>query len=300
MGQGTVPVTAEGEIGMSVTGKADEGVIDSLSNQMRNFLNSRRESGSDDLILKSLDSPQPLKRGVDLNPDSWRPWIVDGKQQRSNEMSPLAPDIARSSQAVLELTSCSNKLSRKNLVDIATRAGSSVNQSEDLIALWVATMMWGSGATNGRGPWRTSQGLRFPHIHESLQTTRQLIAEGDLKSAFAMLSSGPLKIPGCGDAFFTKWLWAASLTETEPPIRPIILDARVKASIKEATGRIKWVSGADGYLKYCLTLDAVAQQLTVSTKLAGITSEKVEWLLFDRTETEANAFKNWVSQSGQT
>ncbi len=285
---------------MTTSGKADEGVIDSLSNQLRNFLNSRRESGSDDFILKSLDSPQPLKRGVDLNPDSWRPWIVDGKQQKSNEMSPLAPDIARSSQAVLELTSCSNKLSRKNLVDLATRARSSVDQSEDLIALWVATMMWGSGTTNGRGPWRTSQGLRFPQIHKSLQTTRQRIADGDLKSAFAMLSFGPLKIPGCGEAFFTKWIWAASLTETEPPIRPLILDARVKASLKKSTGPTKWVTGADGYLNYCLTLDAVAQRLTDSTRLAGITSEKVEWLLFDRNETEANAFKNWVSQARQT
>jgi len=293
-----VPVMAEGESGMTASEKTDEGVIDSLSNQLRNFLNSRRESGSDDFILKSLDSPQPLKRGVDLNPDSWRPWIVDGKQQKSNEMSPLAPDIARSSQAVLELTSCSNKLSRKNLVDLATRARSSVDQSEDLIALWVATMMWGSGTTNGRGPWRTSQGLRFVHLHESLQTTRQLVVGGELDSAFAMLSRGHLKIPGCGPAFFTKWLWAASLTETEPPIRPLILDTRVKASIKNATGPTNWVTGADGYLSYCLTLDAVAHRLTDTTKLAGITSEKVEWLLFDRNDQEPIAFKNWLRNSG--
>ena len=300
MHHGAVPVTAEGESRMTASGKADEGVIDSLSNQLRNFLNSRRESGSDDLILKSLDSPQPLKRGVDLNPDSWRPWIVDGKQQKSNEMSPLAPDIARSSQAVLELTSCSNKLSRNNLVDLATHARSSVDQSEDLIALWVATMMWGSGTTYRRGPWRTSQGLRFPQLHECLQTTRQLVVDGNLKSAFAALSYGPLKIPGCGEAFFTKWLWAASLTETEPPIRPLILDARVKASINKATGPTNWVTGADGYLSYCQTLDDVAHRLTDSTKLDGITSEKVEWLLFDRNEIEANAFKNWVAQAGQT
>ena len=300
MHNGAVPVTAEGEPGMTASGRTDEAVIDSLSIQLFNFLNSRRESGPDDLILIALDSPEPLNRGVDLNPDSWRPWIVDGKQQKSNGMSPLAPDIANSSSAVLDSTSRSNILSRKNLLDLATRAGSSVDQSGDLIALWVATMMWGSGTTYRRGPWRTSQGLRSEHIHESLQTTKQLVADGDLKSAFTMLSYGPLKIPGCGEAFFTKWLWAASLTETEPPIRPLILDARVKASIKKATGPTNWVKGADGYVSYCRTLHAVANQLTESTKLAGITSEKVEWLLFDRNEIEANAFKNWVAQAGPT
>ena len=299
-----VPGTVESEPGMTASGKTDEAVIDSLSIQLCNFLNSRCDSSSDDLILKALNSPGPLKRTIHLNPELWSPWIVDGRIQKSSEVDPHPPEIRKSAHAVLErVVQDSNTLSRLDLLDLATQAQGSLNepqQDEALIALWVATMMWGSGTTYRRGPWRTSQGLRFPHIHESLQTTRQLIADGDLKSAFAMLSFGPLKIPGCGVAFFTKWLWAASLTETEPPIRPLILDARVKASIKKATGPTNWVTGADGYLSYCQTLDAIAHRLTDSTKLAGITSEKVEWLLFYRDGNEANAFKNWVAQAGQT
>jgi hypothetical protein len=297
-------VTAEGESGMATSTATTQKVVDVLSDQLSKFLNSRREFRTDDLIVQSLSSEGPLERKHDVHSASWSPWIVDGRQQKSNEVLPYPSEILKPAQAVLgRVARGSSTVSRLDLVDLATQAQRSPNQpqrDEALVALWVATMMWGSGTTYRRGPWRTSQGLRLPQLHECLQTTRQLVVDGDLKSAFATLSYGPLKIPGCGEAFFTKWLWAASLSDPELPIRPLILDARVKATIKKATGQINWVKGADGYVSYCRTLHAVANQLTDSTKLAGITGEKVEWLLFDRNEIEPNAFKNWVAQAGQT
>lgn len=154
--------------------------------------------------------------------------------------------------------------------------------------------MWGSGTSNGRGPWRTAQGLKQPDLPDVLRTTAQRVAEGDLGAAYT-----GFKVPGSGEAFFTKWLWATSLGQSDQH-RALIFDARVQETLRRLMeGAEGWRErrGAKGYAGYVSLLHSAARELKPT--FGGIDPERLEWLMFDRTSHDASndrCLLSWLRQ----
>ncbi|MFD7430155.1 hypothetical protein ACFV6Z_24395 [Streptomyces sp. NPDC059818] len=95
-----------------------------------------------------------------FRPETWRPW--------------LEPHGDR-------------LISRDDLAAIRERAG---DDPDGLRDLFVAVMVWGSGATDGCGPWRTDAALSDVRIRSVLRTTCASVRSGDL-SAAAPSPTGP-------------------------------------------------------------------------------------------------------------
>ncbi len=79
------------------------------------------------------------------------------------------------------------------------------------VRLFTATMIWGSGTRNGRGPRNTCRALRAPSLAATLQRSAALVTHEDFASAYVAA-----RLPGVGPAFFTKWLWAVGLARPRP------------------------------------------------------------------------------------
>lgn len=160
-----------------------------------------------------------------------------------------------------------------------SRKAHSTRTACDLIRLWVATMMWGSGTSNGRGPWRTAQGLADRDMPTVLDRTFGLVAEGRLRDAYSAFD-----IDGCGESFFTKWLWSAALADSTASPTPLILDRRVcdvLGIIYPPTTAWRQPLGATGYVEYVDQMSTVVSTLQ-ETIGPHMTAEKLEWLMFER------------------
>lgn len=230
----------------------------------------------------------PLEREVEIRPATWQPWLEHGGHNGRGQHCPVSEDVSRVAWALVEELptrdgSDRRVIDRRKLVDLA--AAASADNDIEVIRLWVATMMWGSGTSNGRGPWRTAQGLADERLTSTLSNTAALAREGNLTHAYRAF-----RLAGCGEAFFTKWFWAASLTSDVRPV-PLILDLRVRNTIGAVvtSGPPLKLRGASGYERYCALIDHVAQRLTDQPSLTHIDAEKVEWILFDRSPGNLHA-----------
>ena len=242
----------------------------------------------------------------------WQPWLAYGGDS-SNTRSycgPLPPhvsdpatDLLRSLPAVEPPEARRDRvIARPFLADLATKAHRS-RADGDLVRLWVATMMWGSGTSYGRGPWRTAQGLADETLLTVLRVTLGHLAEGNVQDAYRAF-----KVDGCGESFFTKWLWAASLAEDRATPRPLILDDRVRGVLSIANrGSASWKQprGSNGYIRYIEHVSTVASMLR-ETNGAGVTAEKVEWLMFERPDaggsgdnTSEPCLIEWLQRRGE-
>jgi hypothetical protein len=73
--------------------------------------------------------------------------------------------------------------------DLRSRAGATATgDAAGLLRLFVATMMWGVGSGDGRGPWRIAQGLRSEGALDTIVATAALVREGDTAGAYRWFS----------------------------------------------------------------------------------------------------------------
>jgi hypothetical protein len=158
---------------------------------------------------------------------------------------------------------------RCGLVRLAEPANTGVAR----VALFVATLMWGSGTTNGRGPRYTAAALGDRRVLQTLERTRVQARELRFAEAFRSLS-----LTGVGPCFYTKWLWSSTLDQSTDR-RPLILDDPVIGTLNG----LGWFLSdgarrrADRYLAYVDLADAVSTELPSAS-----TGEHVEALLVDR------------------
>ena len=124
-------------------------------------------------------------------------------------------------------------ISRNDLKDAAVSAFK-LNDLSELPRLFVKTMMWGSGTTNGRGPRYTASALRRSDIAQLMKKIYNDLADGRIEDAYRIHK----KIPGVGPSFHTKLLWVIGSAIENKALTPLILDDRVWASLK----RIGWNS----------------------------------------------------------
>ena len=123
----------------------------------------------------------------------------------------------------------------------------------DLPRLFVKTMMWGSGKTNGRGPRYTALALRSSDIAQLMKEIHEDIVNGQIEDAFRHHR----KIHGVGPSFHTKLLWVVGSAVENKVLTPLILDERVWAGLKKIGWNSRKAAGSrDRGKRYRAYLDA--------------------------------------------
>lgn len=201
--------------------------------------------------MASLHPPDPV-RAVHFNRPTWERWLV-GDWPAARVLGGLDGET----------------VSRSDLQALAAQ----LNADDDMVALFVAVMVWGSGTSNGRGPRNTARALADRNLLSMLQGSRDLVLKGDIAEAY-----GRFRLAGVGPAFYTKWFWAVGLP-FKPTPRPLILDSRVWASLgflgwdsRTAAGTTRWGPRYRAYLEACERWAGLSDQVD--------DPEQVEQVLF--------------------
>jgi hypothetical protein len=191
-------------------------------------------------------------------------------------------------------------IDRQALVALARACGDAVDKDAAIVQLWVATMMWGSGTSNGRGPWRLWQSLCDDRLTDTLHDTWRSIQQREEIDSIGTAYKR-FNIHGVGPSFSTKWLWVSSLTSPTATGNPLIFDLRVRQSLTLLLARSAVPSadrpvfdGAVGYVNYISLIDDIVRQLDHDSYQSGVTAEKVEWLLFARARESATNLCDWL------
>lgn len=151
--------------------------------------------------------------------------------------------------------------------------------------LFLASMVWGYG-TVGYGPHRTLKNLNDPGCVDAVTGALTAIGAGDLRRAY-----GSYRVFGCGQAFWTKYLYAAGLGCDANPM-PLVLDSLVATALRtlggdgalEPSDYLTPTLGrfTDGWVRFVTDADAWAKAL-------GCRADAIEMLLF----SPPNAFTQW-------
>ncbi|CAN5639565.1 hypothetical protein BH24ACT5_BH24ACT5_18840 [soil metagenome] len=139
---------------------------------------------------------------VRLNPSTWIAY----------------PETARVVRGVLP-----DRVSRDDLRRMAGDVAWSNPSDVALESLFVHTMAWGSGTTNGRGPRYTNLALSTGAVPEVMAALgRHLSPDGAAdvqRSRIAAAHALHRRLPGVGPAFFTKLLWVVALPTPPAQLR---------------------------------------------------------------------------------
>ena len=171
------------------------------------------------------------QEAVQINPIIWKQY---------EHLSKVLPDPATS-------------YSRNNLKQLV--AGAFRDNDPQLISeLFVKTMMWGSGTTNGRGPRYTNKALSGGKLVATLIKVREFLMKSDIPAAYDLHR----QIPGVGPSFHTKLLWVIGSDIENLNPRPLILDELVWKGLKligwssiQAAGTLNRGRRYGAYLGHC-------------------------------------------------
>jgi len=258
------------------------------ADRLRSYLCYLKEAAPE--LSSPLESSAPLERAVTVNPSTWKPWFGAKPPSRATPRSALPPNVQCAAENLLGAIPSLHPngarsqgiVNRQLLADLATAVAAYPDDRCLVTQLWIATMMWGSGTSNGRGPWRTYQSLASEStpgvLAEAFDSVRTAARTDAAHEAFAAVWSR-FDIPGVGSAFFTKWMWVASLGDPEVRHRPLILDARVAQTLRCLVGPTD-LRRAERYVRYL----EIVERLVAELRVLGLDAEKLEFLLFWRPE----------------
>ena len=172
-------------------------------------------------------------------------------------------------------------VSRESLATLATLASNDLGRKRVLLA----TLIWGRGRKNQRLLPGHVAALSNPALGKALRQSARLIESGRPGDAYVAWQVA--HIGGLGEAFFTKWFFAAGLRGVpSTSLTPLTLDARVWLAL----GRLGWSSERASGFKYsrtpaagyCAYLAAASRWATaLSTAANPVSAEQVELLLFN-------------------
>lgn len=165
-----------------------------------------------------------------------------------------------------------NKITRKNLFDLASNA-KQTGDIEDLINLFLGTMIWGYGTT-GYGAWRTKEMFSTSNFKDVIQRSFELILENNFIGAYEIF-----QIKRCGPPFFTKYFYfigyGCGLSKY-----PLILDTNVYNALKDKIQiNISWYVKKStwwypmGYIRYVNAMHQWADELECE-------AHNIEYFLF--------------------
>ena len=199
-----------------------------------------------DLRIKSSRSQE----AVQINPSIWT---------RYEFISKVLPDPATS-------------YSRNNLKQLVTGVFKD-NDPQLISEIFVKTMMWGSGTTNGRGPRYTNKALSDGKLVGTLIKVREFLMKSDVPSAYDLHR----QIPGVGPSFHTKLLWVIGSDIENLNPRPLILDELVWKGLK----LIGWSSiQAAGTLNRGRRYGAYLDQCSLLATQHSCSPEDIEYSLY--------------------
>ena len=171
------------------------------------------------------------QEAVQINPIIWKQY---------EHVSKVLPDPATS-------------YSRNILKQLVTGAFKD-NDPQLISELFVKTMMWGSGTTNGRGPRYTNKALSGGKLVATLIKVREFLMKSDIPAAYDLHR----QIPGVGPSFHTKLLWVIGSDIENLNPRPLILDELVWKGLKligwssiQAAGTLNRGRRYGAYLGHC-------------------------------------------------
>jgi hypothetical protein len=218
---------------------------------------------------------QTLQRSVSFRPGTWLARLEAARDRASAEIQRQLEGACSYIRMGFPIQGDAT-ITRADLVALSQRLLGTGKTDLDLISMWVATMAWGSGKTNGRGPWRLEQSLCARQLVGTLRSTHELVQRGQLAEAHAAFD-----VYGIGESFFTKWFWVASLSAPQER-RALILDKRVRTTLwrLQPTPPIVPKTSTD-YATFVAAMHDIGR-VVLPADMAGDAAEKVEWLLFDR------------------
>ncbi len=231
---------------------------------------------------RSLIQDGTLSRIVGVNRETWRPWVQSGSTEL---MDGVLEGGTRAIDSLVEGgvgNFGTHHVGRAQLVDASRK----VHDTAGRVCLFVLTMMWGSGTTNGRGPRNTAKAIGDSGLDDVLRDTCDLACRYQLSKAYHRF-----RVSGIGPSFFTKWFWSCSLKDPLVSKRPLILDERVLDSVNQLGILFKPMgrNRADRYDRYVQMLASWAEE--VSEADLRVSQEHLEWLLFDR---EPRCLLDWL------
>ena len=143
--------------------------------------------------------------------------------------------------------------------------------------IYILSMLWGYGETNGRpakdGPTKLFVSLATPDSNEIICQAAKFICDGDIKAGFELFCAGDRHLEEVGVAFGTKFLFAVGLTVPNAQVKPLVFDSRIKNSL-EALGYEINALDATEYLVFCREMADIATRITVPV-------DKLEQFLFE-------------------
>jgi hypothetical protein len=105
-------------------------------------------------------------------------------------------------------------------------------------------------------------------------------------------------LPGVGEAFLTKWLWAVGLSHPDlKPSSPAVLDDRVWKTLT----RLDWWpvgrNRGERWADYCAALARWSELLNIAEPGWVVDSDRLEQLLFERSGADAPSFFAWLQRA---
>ncbi len=235
----------------------------------------------DDLIVGQVDRYLCSDSGVE------RSWVFDGEDLSMRVLAPvnqwrmltnelgLQGDTAAGARLALERIDANGKTVDRRL--LSSMSLTVQESSADRVACWFATMVWGAGPRR-RHRLRQWTGAMRPTLAEDL--ARSLAAAADSRMADAYLAA---RLPGVGEAYLTKWLWALGLPSARVMSpRPMVLDSRVWQVLNQCGWRPTGRNQAERWVDYCASLRRWAVILCDLHPGWLVDAERLEQLLFDR------------------
>lgn len=168
-------------------------------------------------------------------------------------------------------------ITRRDVISLAHGATTTSGRE----ALLVGALVWGKGPRNSRMFPAFVRLLSDPRLDSALVASATHAREGRPAEAYSAWRRS--RVAGLGEAFFTKWLWAASHTggATFSPERPrcLVLDVRVWNTLGHADHRWSSVVAA-GTNRRAQRYEAYTRACALWGEHLGISAEQVEWALF--------------------
>ncbi|MDT0309278.1 hypothetical protein RM780_20270 [Streptomyces sp. DSM 44917] len=203
------------------------------------------------LVAANRARRQPRVR---FRPDTWLPRLEPHGLAHVLDLGTEDPAARRPGDRLI---------GRENLTALRPTAD---DDTEGLLALFVAVMIWGSGTTNGRGPRNTAAALRDERLIPVLRTTREAVLADDPGRAYALFT-----VRGVGFPFFTKWF--AALSD-----QALILDSRVLATLNA----LAWTTHEAATTRHWPTrYAAYVTAMRIWSAALDVPAPWLEWLLFD-------------------
>lgn len=219
--------------------------------------------------LRQLDSEgfaEADAQTIAFNAKSWDAYLFKAGRADLATILRAVPEVAQGAS-----------ITRQHVVELA----GSATTSEGREALLVGTLVWGKGVGNNRMFPAFVRLLRDVRLNVALSASAEHSAAGRPADAYqAWRRSG---VTGLGEAFFTKWFWAASSiggrTFTAEHPRCLVLDTRVWNTLGHPDHRWSSVEAAGTRLRPQRYAAYTRECARWAVEL-GVSAEQVEWALF--------------------